>query len=156
VLSTTAYCSTSCRIKREAGELTWTHRMPCSRCEGDPIVDPLSPEPPPSKLKKICCPYCDASTHIVFDDCWDCNKKFPPPPNTTNRPPISSTMSILRSDRMDQNSEEGSRLSGYDRPRTTRGRNTDCMGGDRGRIPRRGGNSAGGEDPCHSGSSSIS
>ena len=53
----------------------------------------------------------------MLDDCWDFNKRFLPRQNTTNEPPISSTMSIPRSDRMDEDSEEGSRFSWYDRPR---------------------------------------
>ena len=81
--------------------------------------------------------------HIALDDCWDFNKRFPPRQNTTNRPPISSTMSIPRADRTNEDSEEGSRFSGYDRPRFTRGRNTARNGGDGGRIPLTGGNVAG-------------
>jgi len=45
---------------------------------------------------------------------------------------------------MDDDSEEGSSCSGYDRPRSTRGRNTEGKGGDGGRIPPTGGNVAGG------------
>ena len=48
---------------------------------------------------------------------------------------------------MDDDSEEGLRFSGYDRPRSTQGRNTEGNGGDRGRIPPTGGNVAGGGDP---------
>ena len=48
---------------------------------------------------------------------------------------------------MDEDSEEGSRFSGYDRPRSTRGRNTGGNGGDGGRIPPPGGNVVGGGDP---------
>jgi len=59
-------------------------------------------------------------------------------------------MSIPRSNRIDEDSEEGSRFSGYDRPRLTRGRNTEGNGGDGGRIPPTGGNVAGGGDPGHS------
>jgi len=51
---------------------------------------------------------------------------------------------------MDEDSEEGSRFSGYDRPRSTGGRNTAGRGGDGGRIRPRGGNVAGGGDPCDS------
>jgi len=152
--SATAYCSPGCRIEGEGSELTWTHRIPRLRSEGDPTVLPPSPEPRPSKLKKICCPYFEASTYIAFDNCWDFNMKFPPRQNTTNRPPISWTMSIPRSDRMDEGREEGSRFSGYDRPRSTRGRNTECKGGEGGRIPPTGGNVAGGGDPRDSDSSS--
>jgi len=47
---------------------------------------------------------------------------------------------------MDEDSKEGSRFSGYDRPRSTRGRNTKGNGGDGGRIPPMGGNVAGGGD----------
>jgi len=47
---------------------------------------------------------------------------------------------------MDEDSEEGSRFSGYDRPRSTRGRHTVGNGGDGGRIPPTGGNVAGGGD----------
>ena len=55
---------------------------------------------------------------------------------------------------MDEDSEEGSRFSGYDRPRSPRGRNTEGNGGDRGRIPPNGGNVAGGGDPGDSDPSS--
>jgi len=48
---------------------------------------------------------------------------------------------------MDEDSEERSRFSGYDRPRSTRGRNTEGNGGDGGRITPTGGNVAGGGDP---------
>jgi len=49
---------------------------------------------------------------------------------------------------MDQPSEECSRFSGYDRPRSTRGRDTGGTNGeDRGRIPPTVGNGAGGGDP---------
>lgn len=49
---------------------------------------------------------------------------------------------------MDQPSEECSRFSGYDRPRSTRGRDTGGSNGeDRGRIPPTVGNVAGGGDP---------
>jgi len=58
--SSTAYCSAGCRIEGEGSELTWTHRVPCLRSEGEPIVLPPSPEPRPSKLNKIRCPYCEA------------------------------------------------------------------------------------------------
>jgi len=94
--------------------------------------------------------------HIALDDCWDFNKKFPPRQNTTNRPPISSTMSIPHSDRMDEDSEEGSRFSGYDSPRSTRGRHTEGNGGDGGRIPPTGGNVASRGDPRDSDPSSDS
>jgi len=57
---------------------------------------------------------------------------------------------------MDEDSEEGSRFSGYDRPRSTRGRNTEGKGGDGGRIPPMGGNVAGGGDPSDSDPSSNS
>jgi len=77
--------------------------------------------------------------HMALDDCWDFNKRFPHRQNNTNRPPISSTMSVPRSDRRDEDSEEGSRFSGYDRPRYTRGRYTAGNGGDGGRIPPTGG-----------------
>jgi len=96
--SATAYCSADCRIEGEGSELTWTHQVPCLQSESGPIVHSPSPEPRPSKLKKICCPYCDASTHIALDNSWDFNKKFPPRQNTTNQPPISSTISISCSD----------------------------------------------------------
>jgi len=65
-------------------------------------------------------------------------------------------MSVLRSDRMDEDSEEGSRFSEYDRPRFDRGRNTEGNGGDGGRIPPTGGNVAGGGDPGDSDPSSDS
>jgi len=107
VQSATAYCSAGCGIEGEGSELTWTDRVSCLRSEGEPIVVPPSPEPRPSKLKKIRYPYCEASTHIALDDCWDFNKRCPPQQNTTNRPPISSTMSVPRSDRMDEDSEAG-------------------------------------------------
>jgi len=94
--------------------------------------------------------------HITLDDCWDFNKKLPHSQNTTNRPPISSTMSIPRSDRMDEDSKEGSRFSGYDRPRSTRGRNTEGNREDRSRILPTGGNVAGGGDPGDSDPSSDS
>jgi len=68
-LSATAYCAAGCRIKGEGSALTWTRQVPCLRSEGDPIVLPPSPEPRPSKLRKIRCPFCDASTHIALDDC---------------------------------------------------------------------------------------
>jgi len=55
-------------------------------------------------------------------------------------------MSIACSDRIDKESEEGSRFSGYDRPRSTRGRNTEGNGGDKARFPPRGGNVPGGGD----------
>jgi len=55
-------------------------------------------------------------------------------------------MSVPRSDRMEEDSQEGSRFSGYDRPRSTRGRNTEGNGGGGGRIPPTGGNVAGGGD----------
>ena len=154
--SATAYCSAGSRIKGEGSALTWTYRVPCLRSEDEPIVRPPSPEPRPSKLKKIRCPYCEATTHIALDDCWDFNKRFPPRQNTTNRPPISSTMSVRRSDRIDEDSEEGSRFSGYDRPRSTRGRNTKSNGGDGATIPPTGGNVAGGGEPCDSDPSSDS
>jgi len=143
----TAYCSAGCMIEGEGSELTWTHRVPFLRSEGEPIqvVLPPSPEPQPSKLKKIYCPYCEASMYIALDDCRDFNKKFPPRQNTTNRPPISSTISIPRSDRMDEASEEGWMFSGYDRPRSTRGRITEGNGGEGGRIPPRGGKGLGEE-----------
>jgi len=143
-------------IEREGSELTWTHGVPILRSEGEPIVLPPSPEPQPSKLKKICCPYCDASMYIALDDCRDFNSKFPPRQNTTNRPPISSTMSIPHSDRMDEDSEEGWRFSGHDRSRSTRGRITKGNGGAGGRIPLRGGNVAGGGDHGDSNPSSDS
>ena len=72
--------------------------------------------------------------------------KFPPQQNTTNRPPISSIMSVPHSDRMDDDGEEGSGFSGYDRPRSTRGRNTTGNGGVGGGILPTGRNLAGGED----------
>ena len=84
--------------------------------------------------------------HIALDDGSDFNKKFPPRQNTTNLPPISSTMSIPRSDRMDEDCAEGSRFSGHDRPRSTRGRHTEGNGGDGGTIPPTGSNVAGGGD----------
>jgi len=117
--STTPYCSAGCRIEGEGSVLTWTHRVPCLRSEAEPIVLLPSPDPRPSKLKRIHCPYCEASTHIALDDCWDFNKRFPSRQSTTSRPPISSTMSVPRSDRMDEDSKEGSSFSGYDRPRCT-------------------------------------
>jgi len=67
--SATAYYAAGCRIEGEESELTWTYRVPCLRSEGEPIVLFPSPEPQLSKLKQICCPYCDASTQIVLDDC---------------------------------------------------------------------------------------
>jgi len=94
--------------------------------------------------------------HMALDDCWDFNKRFPSRQNTTNRPPISSTMSVPHSDRMDKHSEEGSRFSGYDRPRSTQGTNTERNGRDGGRIPPMGGNVAGGGDPRDSDPSSNS
>jgi len=145
--SATAYCSAGRTIEGEGSEPTWTYRVPWLRSEGEPIVLPPSPEPQPSKLKKIRCPSCEASTHIALDDCWDFNKRFPHRRNTTNRPPISSTMSIPRSDGMDEYSEKGSRFSGYDRPRSTRGRNTEGNRGYGDRIPPTRGNVAGGGDP---------
>ena len=154
--SATAYCSAGCRIEGERTELSWTHRVPCLRSDGKPIVLPPGSEPRPSKLKKIRFPYCDASTHTALDDCWDFNKRFSLRQNTTNRPPISSTMSLSRSERMDEDSEEGSRFSGYDRPRSTRGRNTKDNGGDKGSIPPTGRNVAGGGDPGDSDPSSDS
>ena len=45
---------------------------------------------------------------------------------------------------MDEESEKGLRFSGYDRPRSARGRNTEDNGGEGGRIPPIGGNVAGG------------
>jgi len=57
---------------------------------------------------------------------------------------------------MEEDSEEGSRFSGYDRPRSTRGRNTEGNGGGGGRIPPTGGNVAGGGDPGDSDPSSDS
>jgi len=51
---------------------------------------------------------------------------------------------------MDEDSEEGSRFSGYDRPRSTRGRYTEGNGGDGDKIPPTGGNVAGGGDTCDS------
>ena len=82
--------------------------------------------------------------------------RFPPRQNTTNRPPISSTMSVPRSDRMDEDREAVSRFSGYHRPRSTRGRNTEGNGEDGGRIPPTSGNVAGGGDPHDSDPSSNS
>jgi len=152
----TAYWSAGCMIEGEESELTWTHRVPFLRSKGEPIVLPPSPEPRPSKLKKICCPYCYASRYIALDDCRDFNKKFPPPQNTTNGPPISSTMPIPRSDRMDESSEDGWRFTGYDRPRSTRGRITEGTGGEGGRIPPSGGNVARGGDHGDSDPSSDS
>jgi len=117
-----AYCSAGCRIEGEGSELTWTHRVPCLRSEGESIVFTPSPGSRPGKLKNIRCPYCDASTHIALDSCWDFNKKFPPRQNTTNRTPIFLTMLIPRSNRMHEDSKKGARFSGYDRPRATRGK----------------------------------
>jgi len=57
---------------------------------------------------------------------------------------------------MDEDSEEGSRFSRYDRPRSTRGRNTKGNGGDGGRIPPTGGNVASGGDHGNSDPSSDS
>jgi len=65
-------------------------------------------------------------------------------------------MSVLRSDRLHEDSEEGLRFSGYDRPRSTRGRNTEGNGGDGGRIPPTGDNVAGEGDLGDSDSSSDS
>jgi len=48
---------------------------------------------------------------------------------------------------MDEDSEEGSWFSGYDRRRSTGGGNTEGNGGDGVRIPPTGGNVAGGGDP---------
>jgi len=62
-------------------------------------------------------------------------------------------MSIPHSDRIDDDSEKGSSCSGYDRPRSTRGRNTEGNGGDGGRIPPTGGNVAGGGGPGDSNAS---
>jgi len=148
--SATAYCSAGCRIEGEGSELTWTHRVPCLQSVGQPIVRTPSREPFPSKLKKIRCPYREASTHIALEDCLDINNKFPPQQHTTNRPPISSTMSIPHADRIDDDSEEGSRFSGFERPRSTPGRNTEGNARDGGRIRPSGGNFAGGRDQGYS------
>jgi len=48
---------------------------------------------------------------------------------------------------MEDDSEEGSRFGGYDRPRSTLGRNSEGNGEDGGGIPLTGGNDAGGGDP---------
>ena len=144
--SVTAYCSARCRIEGEESELTWTHWVHCLRSEGEPIELHPSPQPRPSKLTMIRCPYCEASTHIALDDCWDLNQKFPPRQNTPNRPPISSTMSMPCCDRMDKDSEEGSSFSGYHRPWFTRGRNTAGNPGEGCEIPQMGGNVGGGGD----------
>jgi len=57
---------------------------------------------------------------------------------------------------MEEDSEEGLRFSGYDRHRSTRGRNTEGNGGEGGRIPPMGGNVAGRGDPGDSDPSSDS
>ena len=56
-------------------------------------------------------------------------------------------MSVPLSDRRDEDNEEGLRFSGYDWPRSTRGRYTEGNGGDGGRIRPAGGNVAGGGNP---------
>ena len=71
--SVTPYYSAGRRIAGEGSEPPWTHWVPGLRSEGEHIGLSLSAEPQPSKLKKICCPYCEASTHIALDDCWDFN-----------------------------------------------------------------------------------
>jgi len=92
--SPAAYCAARCRIEGERTELTCTHQLLCLRSECEPSLHAPSPEPPHSKLKKIRCPYCDASTHMALEDCWDCNKQVRPRQNTTNQPLISSTMLV--------------------------------------------------------------
>jgi hypothetical protein len=156
--SATAYCSAGCRIEGDGSDLTWTHRFPCLRSEGERIERP--PTPPvqsshASKLKKIRCSYCDAKTHTSLDECWDFNKTFPPR-TAANQPPSSPGNSGPRSDRMDRDDDEGSRFSGYDRPEPTQGRDTEGVGNGGGGIPPTGGNVAGGADPGDSDPSSDS
>jgi len=57
---------------------------------------------------------------------------------------------------MDEDSEEGSRFSGYDRPRSTQGGNSGGTGGDGGGIPPTSGNIAGRGDPLDSNPTSDS
>jgi len=51
VQTATADCSPSCRFEGEGTVLTWTHRVPCLRSEGEYIGLPPSPEPRPSNFK---------------------------------------------------------------------------------------------------------
>ena len=48
---------------------------------------------------------------MAFGNCWDFNMEFPTQKNTTNRHPISSTMLVPHSDRMDEDSVTGLLLS---------------------------------------------
>jgi len=64
--SAMAYCSAGCTIEGDGSQLTWTHQVTCLRSEGKPIVLPPTPEPQHSMLKKILCPYCNASTHTAW------------------------------------------------------------------------------------------